>query len=52
MRSEVDYQSERRHLSPWALNEVRDLRATSDLRSLFRHVLGAHLGVSERALDT
>lgn len=39
-------------LSPRALNEGRDLRATSDLRSLFRHVLGAHLGVSERALDT
>ncbi|MBB5884235.1 MULTISPECIES: DUF1501 domain-containing protein [unclassified Xanthomonas] len=38
-------------LSPWALNEGRDLRATNDLRGLFRHVLGAHLGVSERALD-
>lgn len=39
-------------LSPRALNEGRDLRATADLRGLFKHVLGAHLGVSEAALET
>ncbi|MDR6671907.1 DUF1501 domain-containing protein [Xanthomonas sp. 1678] len=39
-------------LSPRALNEGRDLRATADLRGLFKHLLGAHLGVSEAALDT
>lgn len=39
-------------LSPRALNEGRDLRATADLRGLFKHLLGAHLGVSEAALET
>lgn len=39
-------------LSPRALNEGRDLRATTDLRSLFKHLLSAHLGVSEAALET
>jgi uncharacterized protein (DUF1501 family) len=39
-------------LSPRALNEGRDLRATADLRGLFKHLLSAHLGVSEAALET
>lgn len=39
-------------LSPRALNEGRDLRATADLRGLFKHLLGVHLGVSEAALET
>jgi len=39
-------------LSPRALNEGRDLRATADLRGLFKHLLSAHLGVSETALET
>jgi len=38
-------------LSPRALNEGRDLRATADLRGLFKHLLSAHLGVSEAALE-
>lgn len=33
------------------LNENRDLRATSDLRSVFRQVLTEHLGMGAEALD-
>lgn len=33
------------------LNDGRDLRATTDLRALFKGVLGTHLGVSEAALE-
>ena len=39
-------------LSPSALNEGRDLRATSDLRALFKGVLGPHLGLTESVLET
>ncbi len=35
-----------------ALNEGRDLRATTDLRSLFKSVLAQHLRVPEAALET
>ena len=34
------------------LNEGRDLRATSDLRALFKGVLGPHLGLTESVLET
>lgn len=34
------------------LNEGRDLRATTDLRALFKGVLATHLGVDAGALDT
>jgi uncharacterized protein (DUF1501 family) len=34
-----------------ALYEQRDLRATTDLRGVFKGVLAAHLGVSESALE-
>ena len=33
------------------MNEGRDLRATSDLRALFKGVLAAHLGMSEAVLE-
>lgn len=39
-------------LSPSALHEGRDLRPTTDLRALFKGVLGTHLAVPEAALDT
>lgn len=39
-------------LAPGALNEGRDLRATSDLRGLFKGLLVAHLRVSESALES
>lgn len=39
-------------LAPSSLNEGRDLRATSDLRGLFKGLLAAHLRVGERALET
>ena len=39
-------------LSPSALNEGRDLRATTDMRALFKGLLRDHLGVSEAALET
>lgn len=39
-------------LAPAALNEGRDLRATTDLRALFKGVLQAHLGLPERVLET
>jgi uncharacterized protein (DUF1501 family) len=39
-------------LSPSALNEGRDLRATTDLRAVFKGVLAGHLGVGEGALET
>lgn len=39
-------------LKPGALNEGRDLRATSDLRALFKGLLGSHLGIPRRMLDT
>jgi uncharacterized protein (DUF1501 family) len=39
-------------LSPQDLNEGRDLRATTDLRAVFKGVLAAHLGVSANVLDT
>jgi uncharacterized protein (DUF1501 family) len=38
-------------LSPGALHENRDLRPTLDLRSVFKGVLAAHLGVPESALE-
>ena len=34
------------------LNEGRDLRATTDLRAVFKGVLMAHLGLSESALES
>ncbi|MEG3790691.1 DUF1501 domain-containing protein [Lysobacter sp. CCNWLW3] len=39
-------------LAPSALNEGRDLRATADLRGLFKGLLAAHLRLSESALET
>ena len=33
------------------LNEGRDLRATTDMRGLFKGVLGAHLGMPDAALE-
>ena len=39
-------------LAPGALNEGRDLRATSDLRGLFKGLLAAHLRVPESALES
>ncbi len=39
-------------LAQSALNEGRDLRATSDLRSVFKSVLALHLRVPEAALET
>ncbi|RDZ25946.1 DUF1501 domain-containing protein [Lysobacter silvisoli] len=39
-------------LSPSALNDGRDLRATTDLRALFKGLLATHLRVSESALET
>lgn len=39
-------------LSPSALNEGRDLRATTDMRALFKGLLRDHLGVPEAALET
>lgn len=39
-------------LSPRELHEGRDLRATLDLRSVLKGVLGSHLGISAHALDT
>ena len=38
-------------LAPAQLNEGRDLRATTDLRSVFKGVVGDHLGVARAALD-
>lgn len=38
-------------LSASALNEGRDLRATSDLRALFKGVLATHLGMSDAVLE-
>ncbi|MDR7069241.1 uncharacterized protein (DUF1501 family) [Pseudoxanthomonas japonensis] len=34
------------------LNEGRDLRATNDLRGVFKGVVGDHLGIARTALDT
>lgn len=39
-------------LGPNQLNEGRDLRATTDLRALFKALAGEHLGVPERVLET
>lgn len=39
-------------LAQRALHEGRDLRTTTDLRAVFRSVLGDHLGVSAAALDS
>ena len=39
-------------LAPSQLNEGRDLRATTDLRGLFKGVLGAHFGLPESVLET
>lgn len=39
-------------LAPAQLNDGRDLRATTDLRALFKGVLGAHLQVPQSALET
>jgi uncharacterized protein (DUF1501 family) len=38
-------------LAPTQLNEGRDLRATSDLRSLFKGIAIEHLGLAESALE-
>ncbi|HSG90888.1 MAG TPA: DUF1501 domain-containing protein [Pseudomonadales bacterium] len=38
-------------LAPGRLHEGRDLRPTLDLRSLFKGVLGEHLGVATRTLE-
>ena len=37
---------------PVFCDEGRDLRATSDLRALFKGVLGPHLGLAESVLET
>ncbi len=39
-------------LAPGQLNEGRDLRATSDLRGLFKGVLAGHLQMAETSLET
>lgn len=39
-------------LAPSELNEGRDLRATTDLRAVFKGVLAGHLGVGEGVLDS
>jgi uncharacterized protein (DUF1501 family) len=39
-------------LAPAALFEGRDLRPTTDLRTVFKGLLAGHLAVSEAALDT
>ena len=39
-------------LAPSNLNEGRDLRATTDMRAVFKGVLAAHLGVGEGAIET
>ena len=39
-------------LAQGALNEGRDLRATSDTRALLKGVLASHLGIAESALET
>ncbi len=39
-------------LSPAQLNDGRDLRATTDLRALFKGVLVAQMGVGEAAIET
>ncbi len=39
-------------LQPSQLNDGRDLLATTDLRALFKGVLGQHLAVPESALET
>lgn len=39
-------------LAPSQLNQGRDLRATSDLRGLFKGVLVDHLGLAESAVET
>lgn len=38
-------------LAPSQLNDGRDVRATTDLRSVFKAVVGDHLGVARSALD-
>ena len=38
-------------LAPAQLNEGRDLRATTDLRSVFKGVIGDHLGIATSALE-
>jgi len=39
-------------LAPSNLHEGRDLRTTTDMRALFKGVLGTHLGISESALES
>lgn len=39
-------------LAPAQLNEGRDLRATTDLRAVFKSVLIEHLGLAEAAVET
>lgn len=39
-------------LSPSDLNEGRDLRATTDMRAVFKGVLGQHLGLGEAAIES
>jgi uncharacterized protein (DUF1501 family) len=39
-------------LAPSALHQGRDLRATTDLRALFKGLLATHLAVPEAALET
>lgn len=38
-------------LAPTQLNDGRDLRATTDLRSVFKGVVGDHLGIARATLD-
>jgi uncharacterized protein (DUF1501 family) len=38
-------------LAPAQLNEGRDLRATTDLRSVFKGVIGDHLGIATSVLE-
>lgn len=38
-------------LSPAALNDNRDLRATTDMRGLFKGLLATHLGLPEGAIE-
>lgn len=38
-------------VAPAQLNEGRDLRATTDLRSVFKGVVGDHLGIATSTLD-
>ncbi|MFD1298458.1 hypothetical protein ACFQ4Q_17675, partial [Lysobacter gummosus] len=39
-------------LAPAQLNEGRDVRATSDLRGLFKRVLVEHVGLADSAIES